>query len=592
MSVTDNYQGPDLKMVESKPDIIVSNERRSPSDTSESLKDSPRPHAKTLLAVLAVCMIYFAQLVSLVGAGAQGQTIAGHFNDTANTIWFSAPITILTVVLGPIVSQAADYWGRKWFLVILTMCGAMGSIIVSRATSMNMAIGGFCVIGISFAVQPLLHTVTSEVLPRRWRAWGQAADMISNGLGSICGLLVGGALNRTNSPASNGFRHYFLMAMAWYVLSAVLCFFVYNPPETPKQKEFRGRTMDKLRMLDWIGYALLASGLVLFCIGLTWSQNPYSWSNPHVTATFATGLVLAIGLVVYETFFKKDGMFHHGLFTNNRNFSLALFCVFSEGVAFFAANTYFAFQVSVLYETDALIVGTRYSIMLICSMIGASLAGLYCAIARKVRWITVLAFLIFIAFFACMATTNRHTDKPVWGYPVLMGMALGMTLTTLVTVAQLSTPPQLIAYATGLIISVRSLGGTIGIAIYNSLFTQQMKKLPDNVAKAAISNGLSTNSIEDFVGALLSRNTTALLAVPGVTPEIIQAGANASLDTYSMGFRNVWIAATCFVVLAAFVAAFLYDPEKEFNMHIDAPVEKVEESEDERNESANTSHET
>lgn len=225
------------------------------------------------------------------------------------------------------------------------MFGAVGSIIVARATSMNMAIGGFCVTGICFGVQPLLHTVTSEVLPRRWRAWGQAADMVSNGLGSICGLLVGGALNRTNDPTSNGFRNYFHMAMGWYVFAAVLCLVAYNPPETEKQKEFKGRTADKLRMLDWIGYALLAGGLVLFCIGLSWSQNPYPWSDAHVSATFATGLALAVGLVVYETYFKKDGMFHHGLFTNNRNFSLATFCVFAEGVAFFAANTYFAFQV-------------------------------------------------------------------------------------------------------------------------------------------------------------------------------------------------------------------------------------------------------
>ena len=214
--------------------------------------------------------------------------------------------------------------------------------------------------------------------------------------------------------------------------------------------------------------------------------------------------------------------------------------------------------------------------MLICSMFGAVLAGLYCAIERKVRWITVLAFVIFIAFFACMASSNRHTDNPVWGYPVLLGFALGMTLTTLVTVAQLSTPPELIAIASGLIISVRSLGGTVGIAIYNALFRHQMNKMPDHIAKAAISKGLSPDSLPDFIGAIAGHNETALQAIPDLTPEIIQAGANAALDTYVSGFRSVWIAGGCFVVIAAFVAGFLYDPKKEFNMHIDAPVEKEE----------------
>lgn len=64
-----------------------------------------------------------------------------------------------------------------------------------------------------------------------------------------------------------------------------------------------------------------------------------------------------------------------------------------------------------------------------------------------------------------MATTDESTNKNTWGYPILLGFGLGMTLITLVTVAQLSTPPELISVASGLVLSVRSLGGCIGIAI-------------------------------------------------------------------------------------------------------------------------------
>ena len=439
---------------------------------------------------------------------------------------------------------------------------------------MNMAIGGFCIIGVAFSAQPLLHTVTSEVLPRRWRAHGQAANMASNGLGSITGLIVGGALNRSGDPGADGFRYYFYMAAAWYILAVILCLVAYHPPPTPKQSEFRGQTWAKLSKLDWTGYFLLAGGLVLFCLGLSWSESPYPWSDPHVSATFAVGLALALLLVVYETWYKKDGMFHHQLFTGNRNFSISIFCVFAEGVAFFAANTYFAFEVSVLYETDALIVGTRYSIMLIASMVGAGMAGFYCAVTRKVRWITVIAFAIFVVFFVCMATAGRESDNPVWFYPVLLGLALGMTLTTLITVGQLSTPPQLISIASGLIISVRSLGGTIGIAIYNALFTDQIKHLSRNIGEATISAGLDTDYVPDLVNALRAHNETALEAIPGITKNIINAGDVAFKDTYVLAFRYVWIAGGCFVALATVASVFLYDPQGEFNNQIDASVER------------------
>lgn len=214
--------------------------------------------------------------------------------------------------------------------------------------------------------------------------------------------------------------------------------------------------------------------------------------------------------------------------------------------------------------------------MLISSMVGATAAGLYCSKVRKVRWITVLAFLIFVAFFGAMASTDRTTNTETWGFVILLGIALGMTLTTLVTVAQLSTPPELISVASGLIIAVRSLGGTVGIAIYNALFVDQMGKMPANIAKAVLPEGLPMESLPDFIGALNAHNETALAHVNGVTPEIIGLGANALLDTFAHAFRNVWIAGSAFVALAAVIAAFLKDPEKEFNMRVDAPVEKEE----------------
>lgn len=365
-------------------------------------------------------------------------------------------------MLSPIVSQAADYWGRKWFLVILTFIGAIGSIVIARATTMNMAIAGFSITGIAYGVQPLLHAVSSEVLPRRYRAYGQAANLIANGLGGITALLVSGAFTRTSNAPSEGFRNYWYLATGLFILSSLLCALVYQPLPTEKQTSLT--FTQKLKRLDWIGYLLFAAGIVLFCIGLSWSENPYPWSDAHTSATFACGLFLVILFGLYETFAKKDGMFHHGLF-RNRNFPVALFCIFCEGVAFFAANNYFAFQVGVLYETDSLIVGVRFSIAMMVSIPAAIACGVYCSVTKKVRWVTVLSFIIFVAFFAALANTDAGSSREVWGLPVLMGLAIGLSLCVLITAAQLSTPPELVAITSGLLIGVRSLGGSVGLAI-------------------------------------------------------------------------------------------------------------------------------
>ncbi|KAJ4393675.1 hypothetical protein N0V93_002890 [Gnomoniopsis smithogilvyi] len=368
-------------------------------------------------------------------------------------------MTIFTVVLGPIIAQAADYWGRKGFLVGLSFSGAIGGLITARATSMNMAIAGCCFIGTAFGMQPILHTVVSEVLPRAWRGWAQSIIMLSNALGLFAGLVVGGALTRQGNP--NGFRSYFYIGAAFFLMAGAICIFAYRPP--PRQLQ-RLPLRDKLSRLDWVSYGLLASGLVLFCLGLSF-LNPYTWTDPQVLTPFIIGLALAITLGIYEYKFKKDGVFHHGLFERIRNFAISLLCIFSEGIGFFAVNQYFAYELNVLYTLDSLVVGLNYGIVYLVVIPASLVTGLYCTKTKKLRWITVLAFLIFIAFFACLSATKASTRNAVWGYPVLMGIGLSMTLVTLVAAGQLSVPPDLIAVATGIMISMRSLGGTIGIVI-------------------------------------------------------------------------------------------------------------------------------
>lgn len=64
-----------------------------------------------------------------------------------------------------------------------------------------------------------------------------------------------------------------------------------------------------------------------------------------------------------------------------------------------------------------------------------------------------------------MAVTNLTSSDNVWGYPVLLGIGLGWSLTYLVAAAQLSAPPRLIAITSGILLAARSLGGSIGLAI-------------------------------------------------------------------------------------------------------------------------------
>ncbi len=72
-----------------------------------------------------ITRVEFSSTVALVVGGAD---ISG---------WMLTALTITFVGLAPPVSQASDYWGRRWLLIILTVAGLVGTIITARAQSVR-----------------------------------------------------------------------------------------------------------------------------------------------------------------------------------------------------------------------------------------------------------------------------------------------------------------------------------------------------------------------------------------------------------------------------------------------------------------------
>ncbi|EMT68898.1 hypothetical protein FOC4_g10004993 [Fusarium odoratissimum] len=257
-------------------------------------QDATRIHSKTMICLFAVNIIYLTQILSLVGTGLLANTMAQVVGGTGQTVWYSSCITILTVVLNPPIGQVADYWGRKAILVVMPLAGVVGSIIVSRAHSSGTLIAGFAILGLNYGSQSLSIAVMSEILPRHYRPIGQAVGSVSTALDLQVSFDVS----------------------------------------------------QKLKSLDWVGYAVFAPALVLFCIALSWSQNPYSWDSANILAPFIISIVALIIFIVYEWRFKKDGMLHHELW-RHRNFAISLFIIFVEEACFFIKEQESEFDASI-----------------------------------------------------------------------------------------------------------------------------------------------------------------------------------------------------------------------------------------------------
>jgi hypothetical protein len=155
----------------------------------------------------------------------------------------------------------------------------------------------------------------------------------------------------------------------------------------------------------------------------------------------------------------------------------------------------------------------------------------------------------------------------------LSGLGFGSPLVLIIAGVQLSTPHQLIATSTAVVTSARAIAASSFTAIYGAALNKSIAaKLPSYIAEAAESAGLPSSSIQAFVGAMASKAPN-VASIPGVTPDIIAAGAAAAERALADSFRIIYIIAVPFGVVAVILCFLLPNLSATMHYKIDAPME-------------------
>ena len=93
--------------------------------------------------------------------------------------------------------------------------------------------------------------------------------------------------------------------------------------------------------------------------------------------------------------------------------------------------------------------------------------------------------------------------------------------------------------------------GLTKLNLVNAIFTAKFTaNLGPKIAGAVLPLGLPISSLSSLIEALAANDQSAIPSIPGITPQIIRAGAGGLFEAYSIGFRFVWISAGCFTVVA------------------------------------------
>ena len=187
-----------------------------------------------------------------------------------------------------------------------------------------------------------------------------------------------------------------------------------------------------------------------------------------------------------------------------------------------------------------------------------------------------VGFLIFTCGIVGLTTVQPDDSLNSIVFATMAGIGFGAPLVLVVAGVHLSTPHELIATATGLTCATRAFAGTLSTAIFAAALTNRLNSdLPRYTAEAALDAGLPASSLNDFLKALLSGDTSALSSIDHVTSAIVFDAQKAMLQAYADGFRVVYIIAAPFGAMACIVSLFLGNLKKVMTFRVDAPVEEL-----------------
>ncbi|WP_026403357.1 MFS transporter [Actinomadura rifamycini] len=235
--------------------------------------------------LLLVALIWPAQLLSVTGllAGNAQSQIAVHFH-TTQIAWFVLVSSLIGAFLTPFVMRAADLFGKRRVMIVLTVLGVIGDLVSALAPNFAVLLLGRGVAGFYAPIAALVFAIARDVFPPR--LVGPASGLIGGGVGLVAlfGPFLSGWL-----LDGHGWRSAMWFLAAASAASLVLLLTVV--PESPVRQE---RTP-----MDWAGGLLLGGGVSAIVYGVGRGSD-WGWSSAGFLASVIGGAVAIIAFVVVE----------------------------------------------------------------------------------------------------------------------------------------------------------------------------------------------------------------------------------------------------------------------------------------------------
>ncbi|CAG8898848.1 unnamed protein product [Penicillium egyptiacum] len=430
--------------------------------------------------------------------------------------WVGIVYSLTQAIVLMLAGRLSDLFGRRWFFVIGSIIGLVGSIVGARAASIGQLIAGETLIGVAAGFQCSFFWVVSEIVPMKRRFIANAGLFLWTLPTNILGPKIAITIQHNTAVQWRGCFYYLIGLNA---LSVALWFFFYHPPSF--HMLHRHKTVKQmLREFDFVGLVLFSAGMTLFLIGLNWGGSIYPWKSGQVLGTLLSGVVILAICIAYELKSSmKEPYLPIQFFKNVKYTSCVVWCAI-EAMNFYAFGIIWPRAVAILYPGLSQSSTATMSGLVTMSFALGQMAGPFFANWLPAKPLVIVGTFIGTGLLAACAANPLNLDLTV-GVLVtgnlVIGMAdgIGLPMTTFPIKNQ-----EALGTAGGLSGCIRLAGTSVAVAMYNTILNNRLlQTVPAAVAPVALSAGVPESFIPQLITNLTRGNLGALKGgtVPGLT---------------------------------------------------------------------------
>lgn len=494
-------------------------------------------NTQLVLTGLIIGMFFSALEQTIVGTAMP--TIISELNGFSIFAWVTTAYMITSTTIVPIIGKLSDLYGRRFLYLLGTIIFIIGSGLCATATSMEQLVIYRGLQGIGGGmIMPLSQTIIGDIFTAEQRAKWQGIFGALFGLSSVIGPFLGGII-----VDSISWHWIFLINVPFGLLSAILIFVGLKHENVEKK--------DKVN-IDYLGILTLIPAVVLLLLGLTFGGDKFDWASITALLIFGGSLIL---FIVFGLIEKKavEPILDLSLF-KNRIFATMNGLGFLLGLGMFGAIMFVPMFMQGILGVSPTKAGSTMTPMMI-AMIAASVIGGRLLLKFTFRTVLAAGMVLATLGFYLMSTMGLNSNEfTAYAYMVVLGAGMGLVMPTLMIAIQDTFPKSQLGTVTSASTFFRSIGGTIGITILNSVMNHTLASKMVDAAKN------TENPVAHGTLTALSEKTDSLFGLlinPGLLqlPEDIKKIVLHAIQTaWSESFSTVFLTGLIFISIGILVA--------------------------------------